>query len=809
VTDWAPGQEQAFEQLMQISASRPGAVVIERIAAELQQGWLPLEISIGCTNQPTGLGGVQLEPREPLVVYVPRDFPFIPPQASVRHRRFAELPHVMWGQHLCVYQSPNDWDPGSGMFGFLSRLAAWYRRAAEGTLEIPGQPLHPPVIYQSSLAGCVVASVNLPDMAKDAVWLGSAIMVQPHPDRVDIVDWLDQGDLFQEESSLDDLQRRLEVVAGLQRLQPFLAPTIVLTRQLNFEFPRTLADLVAALADRGVPREEFILLLTAIAQINSSIAASPDQVTPLYSVIGAPMRGIAGDTQRLTHLAVWKLSTPHAIMAANLLSLADARTSDFTSFIRPVMETARPWINTARLTWARVYEQRPEIVIRRDADRSAKWLRGRRVLVLGCGALGARVAEHCLRSGAAKITVADQARINPGVLVRQPYTDDDIGFGKSAVLARRLHAIKPDASIHELPGDILETLFRERGAVPEADLVIDATASRTISAMIEWQRWTSAAPWPPILTIAVGHDCQLGVAALALPAATGGAADIFHRLALAALATPPLKDVADDFFPNPGSRNLFQPELGCSDPTFTGADAEAAALAAQLFAWGIGRIHANDSGDLFPAKSLYVARLPGDSTSPAISSLLEWDNDVTLLDTRSGYQIRIQPEVLAAMRSEARRSAQRFGWLFETGGILLGRIDDACRVIWVTAAEGPSVDSQSAPHYFRHGLVGVEECIAAHRVMAGERAHFVGMWHTHPGMLAAPSRTDVTAMGVLLVPARKAPPRAVIIVLGGRPGTWNSWLEEGAVPDIYGQLCKRAQSTDPRPAIALPSAAIS
>jgi len=809
VTGWAQGQEQAFEQLKQISATRPGAVLIEGIAAEPRHSWLTLEISIGCASQPTGPGGVELEPREQVILYVPADFPFRPPQASVRHRRFAELPHVMWGQHLCVYQSPNDWDPGNGMFGFLSRLAAWYRRAAQGTLEMPGQPLHPPVTYQSPLAGCVVAAINLPDNARDAVWLGSAILVRPHPDRADIVGWLDYDDLFQEKPSFQDLRQRLEAVAQPGQPRPFLAPTIVLTKPLNFEFPRTLADLVAALADRGVRRETFILLLSVIARKNKGIAADPSQVTPLYTVIGAPMRGIAGDSRRLTHLAVWKLSTSHAILAADLLSLADVRTSEFSTFIQPVMETARLWIRTAQLTWARVYEQRPEIVVRRDTGRPVEWLRGRHALVLGCGALGARIAEHCLRSGAAKITVADEGRINPGILIRQPYIDDDIGFGKSRMLARRLRAIKPNADIRELPGDILETLLMEGGAVPDADLVVDATASRAISAKIEWQRWTSAAPWPPILTIAVGHDCQRGIAALALPAATGGAADIFHKLALTALATPSLKDVADDFFPELDNRNLFQPEPGCSDPTFAGADAEAAALAAQLFTWAIGRIHASSSDHPVPAKSLYVARLPGHGDPPAASSLLEWDNDMTLHDVGSGYQIRIQPEALSTMRSEARRSAQRFGWRVETGGILLGRTDDACRVIWVTAAEGPSADSECAPHYFRHGLAGVEECIAAHRVMTDERTRFVGMWHTHPGMLAAPSATDVEAMDVLLVPVRKAPPRAVIVVLGGRPRTWNSWLEKGAAPNIYGQLCQRTESASPRLAIALPPTAIS
>ncbi len=57
----------------------------------------------------------------------------------------------------------------------------------------------------------------------------------------------------------------------------------------------------------------------------------------------------------------------------------------------------------------------------------AQWLLGKSVLVLGCGALGARIAEHCARAGVRKLVVADNNAVGTGLLVRQPYEDADIG----------------------------------------------------------------------------------------------------------------------------------------------------------------------------------------------------------------------------------------------------------------------------------------------------------------------------------------------------------------------------------------------
>jgi Histidine kinase-, DNA gyrase B-, and HSP90-like ATPase/Prokaryotic E2 family A len=107
-------------------------------------------------------GGVRLEQHEDAIIRIPPGFPFQPPRIAVLHDRFAGLPHVQWGRQICLYHSAADWDPDEGMMGVAIRLSAWFRRAAVGHLDAPGQPLDPPIAYTSSWAGCIVIHQNAP-----------------------------------------------------------------------------------------------------------------------------------------------------------------------------------------------------------------------------------------------------------------------------------------------------------------------------------------------------------------------------------------------------------------------------------------------------------------------------------------------------------------------------------------------------------------------------------------------------------------------------------------------------------------------
>src|SRR6266498_3130281 len=450
------GQQHALEQLAQVAAASDGTVELLRVAPGPGiSGQLEVELSLDCTGVPHAPGGLRLRPRERVTVWIPSDFPFRLPTVIVPHRRFAGAPHVQWGRLLCLYQAPTtEWAPADGMFGLLGRLVEWYERAAAGTLDAPGQPLHPPVAYASREAGCLVVHADAP-RAADTPWLGAVVLRQAGPDRADAVGWLGLEQAWPADiAAAQALAGRLHPVAGQGGGRGggvvLLGVTVVLPEPIAFEYPATAAALADAMVAQGLPSERFLGLLGLVAWYNQPLAgqlppaagqaeaerAASDDGTdarpalPLYVLVGSLSRGVAGHPDRITHLAAWRLPA----LGEQIVSMLPFRHSADPNLARlgqQVMGLAGDWLRLADTTWATVYEQRPELVTRRDHASAAAWLQGRRVLVLGAGALGAPIAADCVRAGASQVTVVDNSAVHPGILVRQPYDNADIDKPKA------------------------------------------------------------------------------------------------------------------------------------------------------------------------------------------------------------------------------------------------------------------------------------------------------------------------------------------------------------------------------------------
>lgn len=796
-----PGHRLAREELDEIQSlatGDPPALRVESVGA-VESDWLPIKVSLDCANVAVEPGHVRLAAREQAILFIPAQFPFSRPAVEVRHERFKDLPYVLRGREICLYHSDSDWNPADGMYGVIARLAAWYRRAAQGRLVEEGQPLHPPLAYRRSFdADCVVIRSDLPYDFEPA----AAVLVRRNRWRVDLVKWLRPAALDQaSRAAANRLSDQLSDAARTHGGPAFLAAVKILRAPLSFEFPRNVPALASALSAQQVSPADLLDHLAQVWVANVLTAARADRPMPLHVVLGAPMRGFHRAGAPQTHLAVWQLDAAEAAVIPSLLPFEHTGDAELAAWLREARQDAQKWMRAAPISWAEVQEARRQIVTRRDTGKPAQWLLGKTVLVLGCGALGARIAEHCVRAGVGRIVVADGDAVSPGVLVRQPFQEDDVGLPKARQLAERLARIRPPSGIEVVaaPGDVRRTLLASDAARPEADLIVDATANRGVSARIEWLRRTQQRRWPPILTVGVGHECERAIGALALPHASGAGADILQSFADSAVTGDELRDAAEDFFASPGEQAIFQPEIGCSEPTFTGSDPEVAAAAGQVFAWGLHVLRDYAAHRPVAPKSLLLARLPGDRARPT-HVYLDWPNDATADDPRSGYQVRIRPQAMADMRAEALATASLCPPSWETGGVLLGYFDDACRVAWVTAAEGPSPDSERGEHYFRHGTEDVADRIAEHRAASGGRVRFVGMWHTHPGLHTAASSTDRRAMGSLLVPVTDAqvPRRAMQLILGGDADRWTRWLEGVGGPEVGFQLFRRSQGLAPR-----------
>ena len=683
--------------------------------------------------------GLPLRQRERFILFIESGFPFAVPTVWTLHRRWASWPHVQWGRHLCLFESPEtDWDASDGMYGLAERLLAWLERGAVNELDETGEPLHPPVAYITNQSvPTVVPRTDTPDV-DDEPWVGFALLEYLTEQRVDVAGW----------STLESFGPTAGQRVGVAAL---------LTTELTFEFPENVGDLLAALDSRGAARQRLLLLLGLAA------LRSPDD-EPVYMIVGAPMRGTRDGT-RLQHLAVWRLDK----VIATGLRLALEQFSDVPRLQEigtQVAEIVDRWSRSeAPVEWCRVDEARPEVTQRRDVDSPIEWFQGRKVAIWGCGAIGAHVAETLTRAGVSALVLRDRATVTHGILVRQPFADADIGRPKAAALADRLRAIRPDLPVDALGGDIVAALDEQEWP-HEADLIIDATASETVAKKFERARRVQRAAVPPVASMSFGRNASRGLLTVAMPTYTGGTRDLIRRTRIRVCSRPELAMVAEDFWDTEGLE-LFYPEPGCSSPTFTGSHAQVLQLVGAMVL-ALGSELADDE---HPGGSSHFFGVGG--VTPDRTTLdYRFAPDITLADPASGYEIRIPSSARADLSTWIRRSRRVAGPKSETGGHLFGERDSAPGVVWIDEITGPPPDSRATPDGFVCGTAGVSTLAEAKKTDSRGATRFVGMWHSHPQGEPVPSPTDHQAMRCLVAGTDGQPRQrhGLMLIVGGDLG---------------------------------------
>ena len=127
-----------------------------------------------------------------------------------------------------------------------------------------------------------------------------------------------------------------------------------------------------------------------------------------------------------------------------------------------------------------LFEKNLAILSQEDAER----LKGKRVLVAGCGGLGNAVTELLARSGVGCLLLSDGDVFEPSNTNRQLYcTRDALGKSKAAVSAARVKAINPAIEVRASDTPITPDNAAER--VRGCDLVIDALDSVSARLLLE------------------------------------------------------------------------------------------------------------------------------------------------------------------------------------------------------------------------------------------------------------------------------------------------------------------------------------
>ena len=712
----------ASQQIREIAETSDGTVQIHD-ESTLDRGYYQFEISIRFNGLERVDGGLPVRAREIFHILVPPTFPFDYPRVETPHVRFSGFRHVQWRQRPCLYQSSADWRPEDGMYGFIARLDAWIRDAALNNLDPNDAPLHPPVEYPT-IERLIIPRADTP-LVTGSPWFGYAEL-HDRKHSTEIIGWI-----------------------GLNHERPaHFAPAILLHEDFPFEYPQTVYTLLNELKSHDIDYASFLFLLASHAQHS-------DSETPLTVVLGTPMRRVVPGGCALQHLAVWEISADDTdnLRALNIaVELGDEIQKD------KAREEVVNWAVSAQVGWCNVHEMRPEVTRRRDQSSPMAWFRGKSVAIWGCGALGTHVAESIVRAGIKTVELVDYKKVTPGLLVRQGFEDADIGKFKAEALAERLIRIEPDLAPDVSTNNLISRLTSP-DPIPNVDLVIDCTASSAVRTALEYML-RDGKPRPAIVSIAIDHQASSAIATLSMPGHSGGTLDIFRRLKLEACQRSTLSRLLEAFWPRSSPTERFQPEPGCSEPTFIGSNADLAGLSARALN-SVARTIATTCVTHTGAGWLFEELGPVHTFS--------WSPDHTLRVEGQGYSVRVCSHAVREMRGWARRSTRTAGATIETGGLIFGELNEAAGVLWVSGVEGPPPDSEASENHFTCGTEGMENVARERHCRFRGSVDCIGSWHTHPISAPHPSTVDIEAVAQLLASPGSSRRTCLVLILSGNP----------------------------------------
>ncbi|NNU82209.1 hypothetical protein HMH01_17370 [Halovulum dunhuangense] len=708
------GQVWAIDHLYEIVQASAGSFeIVELDEAREKDGPVSVTVSINCSRFPRVDGGMPFRARERLRLHIPSTFPLSRPSAHFTHKRYAAFPHVQWGDSICLYQAPEvEWVPGQGIFGFMERVDEWLRAAAANELDPVGLPLHPPVAYAGSRFS-VIPCMDAPK-PEPPYWGGFVEVTRDGEVAAELGRWISYGE---------------EMPKGR------LASAILLPTTMPHEYPTTMIDLIKALVAREVP----LHLIHVIINLG---ALSTEDGKPAIFMLGAAMRGIAGGPA-LQHLACWLIDAEQCKKLRDaVLTTTPNNPKDIAAFY--------DWAANAKVEWCRVLEDRPEIVERRDSQSSARFWKDKHVAILGCGAIGSTVAPMLARAGIGRLQLYDNGFVTPGVIVRQGFRRDHVGYTKSSAVRVGVLGARPGMEVAAHHEDVVSILGDPEAlaCLMNADAIIDATASSSVATALELHFRKTAKKHPPIVSMAIGHNADFGLMTLVRDTHTGMSLDADRRTKLDLAKSGCGNAYFEEFWPTDAARRKpFQPEPGCSSPTFRGSYADVLSLAARMTNMAASWLASGASGP-----RAFTINLSGGglATGPTRELEFAWRPHRVVKDGLQGYEIRMSHEATAAMLAWIRRSERVRGTCVETGGVLFGEVDELLKVIWIDEVSGPPSDSVSSPESFLCGTSGIQEMNDEKTKRTRGSVSFLGMWHTHPLGMPVPSNTDLGAMEQLL-----------------------------------------------------------
>ena len=508
---------------------------ISLAATDEWRGYAALKVDLDTSGFTRGTGGLKVHPIERVVILIPPDYPISPPPATVEHLRWAGFPHVLQGTRLCIYLDTNtEWDPTRGMTGFMARLWEWFEDAIGGRFDPTTALYHPVggVLHRTDGAPTVVAAPSMPGNLFDG-GVVHRIGLRPRTDhRIDIAAWKPPYELG--------------LVPGL---------LVVLSEYLPLGGGHHLSDLLAIVRQQ-LDRDQRRALETSLRRLIRDLGDDDY----LHAIIAVPNPADGREVSR--HLIGWRLPVKDA---AKALAIARSATSSASDSKEPAVE------------WTYVDDQRPEVAVRRDSGRPVTVYAGSKIAVWGCGALGSWIAELLVRAGARRVMLRDPGFVSRGLLVRQDYTEEDVGRPKAAALAERLSRLSDTCEVIGIAGQAQAGLHAD---AESCDFIFDTTVNTAVNAALDEAQKDRTLRLPVVQAATDNQTATLGIVTVTDGASATTTSGLDQALNRHVESDPSL--AAFRTFWDQDAHPPLTPAPGCSVPTFHGSGADAMGIAATV-----------------------------------------------------------------------------------------------------------------------------------------------------------------------------------------------------------------------------------
>ncbi len=354
--------------------------------------------------------------------------------------------------------------------------------------------------------------------------------------------------------------------------------------------------------------------------------------------------------------------------------------------------------------------------------------------LIGAGSLGSKLALHLARAGYAPETVLDKSSMLPHNAARHaliPPTGSRQLLGidaKARRLCEALHGLDQKATpIIANAVDILKSKAQAKSVwSKDSWAVVNATASLAVrQALASTELLTTR-----VIETALFAGGIVGMITTEGPDRNPNTADLIAEYYGILREDPALAHI---IFRSDDAMSRQSIGQGCGSLTMTMSDGRLS-----LFAAGMSEYLLAKQRDGLPSTGgeILIGQLSADGLG------LEWCvhqiSPVTVVNTINGerWSVHIHPRAVAKIEQERIRHPK-----VETGGVLMGRVSEAPRIINVVDVLDAPEDSTRSATEFVLGTKGLSSQMRTYSESVGGALYCLGTWHSHLSV-SGPSSTD-------------------------------------------------------------------